>query len=75
MFKIFWRKWPKVWLKFGSKLKKMAQKNQIGENDGERKKNPGANPADHVVAQVKICSVRQIPSVCQTTGPVRASLN
>ena len=23
----------------------MAQKNQIGENGGERKKNPSANPA------------------------------
>ena len=28
----------KIWLKSGSKLEKMAPKNQIGENGGERKK-------------------------------------
>ena len=30
--------------KSGSKFKKMAQKNLIGENGGERKTNPSANP-------------------------------
>ena len=30
--------------KSGSKFKKMAQKNLIGENGGERKINPSANP-------------------------------
>ena len=34
-------KWPKS----GSKFEKMAQKNLIGENGGERQINPSANPA------------------------------
>ena len=33
--------------KSGSKFKKMAQKNLIGENGGERKINPSANPGIH----------------------------
>ena len=37
--------WAKNGQKSGSKFKKMAQKNQIGENGGERKINPSANPA------------------------------
>ena len=33
------------WQKNGPDLQKLAQKkNQIGENDGEKKKNPSANP-------------------------------
>ena len=38
--------WAKNGQKSGSKFKKMAQKNQIGENGGERKINPSANPGD-----------------------------
>ena len=37
-------KWPKS----GSKFEKMAQKNLIGENGGERKINPSANPASAI---------------------------
>ena len=36
--------WAKNGQKSGSKFKKMAQKKQIGENGGERKINPSANP-------------------------------
>ena len=41
--------WAKNGQKSGSKFKKMAQKNQIGENGGERKINPSANPRDSMV--------------------------
>ena len=48
---IFCEKCPQTWLflgekwpKSGSKFEKMAQKNLIGENGGERKINPSANP-------------------------------
>ena len=45
--KILWRKMAKIWLKIWLKVKENGtKKNQSGENGGERKKNPGANPAD-----------------------------
>ena len=52
----FCEKYPQTWLflgdkwpKSGSKFEKMAQKNLIGENGGERKINPSANPAVKLV--------------------------
>ena len=42
---ILWRKMAKIWLKIWLKVKENGtKKNQIGENDGERKRNPSANP-------------------------------
>ena len=48
---IFCEKCPQTWLflgekwpNTGSKFEKMAQKNLIGENGGERKIDPSANP-------------------------------
>ena len=39
---LFWgEKWPKIWLKV---QENGTKKNQIGENGGERKINPSANP-------------------------------
>ena len=42
---ILWRKMAKIWLKIWLKVKENGtKKNQIGENGGERKRNPSANP-------------------------------
>ena len=42
---ILWQKMAKIWLKIWLKVKENGtKKNQIGENGGERKKNPSANP-------------------------------
>ena len=42
---ILWRKMTKIWLKIWLKVKENGtKKNQIGENGGERKKNPSAKP-------------------------------
>ena len=42
---ILWRKMAKIWFTIWLKVKENgAKKNQIGENGGERKKNPSANP-------------------------------
>ena len=40
-FLILGEKWPKNWLQV---QENGAKKNQIGENGGERKINPSANP-------------------------------
>ena len=56
---IFCEKCHQTWLFFGensqksgSKFEKMAQKNLIGENGGERKINPSANPERAIMSQL-----------------------
>ena len=64
---ILWQKMAKIWLKSGSKLKKMAQKkNQTGENGGERKKNPSANPATRYIFKSQSWKILTSLEMCET---------
>ena len=47
----------KIWLKIWLKVRKWHKKNQIGENGGERKKNPSANPAMSKIRNYEIMRV------------------
>ena len=49
-----WRTMAKIWLKIRLKVKENGtKKNQIGENGGERKRNPSANP-DYVCLSLSL---------------------
>ena len=45
----------KIWLKIWLKVKENGtKKNQIGENGGERKRNPSANPDSFQITQMQL---------------------